>query len=167
MPDQQGRWVFDTVVISNFVLADSLGILKERYRSKGIIIGEVYGELLAGMERHPKLKVLETLFSEADFKLISLSKQEMAACRELMTTLGLGESSAITYAQYHDCIMVTDDRAARNQCAQLGVSVTGTVGILKASVLESGITLEVADDILDKMIQEGFYSPVTSIADIF
>jgi predicted nucleic acid-binding protein len=46
------------------------------------------------------------------------------------------------------------------------VPVTGTVGILKASVLEGNISLTQADKSLQKMIDEGFYSPIRSLADI-
>ena len=46
------------------------------------------------------------------------------------------------------------------------IPFTGTVGILKASLLDGQVTLDQADDILSKMIKAGFYSPVRSIADI-
>jgi predicted nucleic acid-binding protein len=46
------------------------------------------------------------------------------------------------------------------------IPVTGTVGILKASVLDGQIPLARADDILQKMIAAGFYSPIRNIADI-
>jgi predicted nucleic acid-binding protein len=46
------------------------------------------------------------------------------------------------------------------------IPVTGTIGILKASVQDSMFTLEQANDVLDRMIASGFYSPVSSITDI-
>jgi predicted nucleic acid-binding protein len=62
--------------------------------------------------------------------------------------------------------VVTDDRTARKQCSLIKIPVTGTVGILKASVLDGQIPLARADDILQKMIAAGFYSPIRNIADI-
>jgi predicted nucleic acid-binding protein len=44
--------------------------------------------------------------------------------------------------------------------------VTGTIGVLKACVQDQQLVLEDADIILEKMIAEGFYSPVKSIAHI-
>jgi predicted nucleic acid-binding protein len=46
------------------------------------------------------------------------------------------------------------------------IPVTGTVGILKTSVLDGQIQLDQADDVLRKMIETGYYSPLRSIADI-
>ena len=46
------------------------------------------------------------------------------------------------------------------------VPVAGTVGILKASVLQGNISLAQADKRLKKMIDTGFYAPIRSLADI-
>jgi predicted nucleic acid-binding protein len=46
------------------------------------------------------------------------------------------------------------------------IPVTGTVGILKASVSEGNLSLDQADESLHKMIEAGFYSPIRSLADI-
>ncbi len=166
MPKNSKQWVFDTVVISNFALTDSIFVLEKRYQGRGIITNEIYGELLAGIEKHSGLASIDLLFSEAAFKRVTLSKQEMLDCQELLTSLGFGEASAIVYAHHYNHIVVTDDRAARNICNSMAVPVTGTIGILKACVLDSTMSLEEADNILEKMIFKGFYSPVKSITDI-
>lgn len=160
------QWVFDTVVISNFVFADSLALLEKRYTAKGVLTHEVYGELLVGIERHPELKQVDTLFPNDAFNLISLSRQEMASYQKLLLFLDLGEASTIAYAKNHNCIVVTDDRAARNQCADINIPVTGTIGILKACVQDSIIDPKQADSILDRMMAQGFCSPVRNISDI-
>jgi len=46
------------------------------------------------------------------------------------------------------------------------IPMTGTIGILKASVLDEHLKLDQADNILSKMTDAGFYSPLRSIADI-
>ncbi len=71
-----------------------------------------------------------------------------------------------TVAKQCSMIMVTDDRAARRQCTQIGLPTTGTIGILKASVLDGHITISDADSILLRMTAAGFYSPVRTISDI-
>ena len=63
-------------------------------------------------------------------------------------------------------IVVTDDRAARQQCYNFNVPFTGTIGILKACVIDGTIKLNKADIYLGKMIKQGFYSPVRSISEI-
>ncbi len=46
------------------------------------------------------------------------------------------------------------------------IQITGTIGILKASVLDGHLKLAQADKILSKMTEAGFYSPLRSIVDI-
>lgn len=164
MPKPSTKWVFDTVVISNFIFSDALDLLQQRYKNKGLMTSEVYGELVVGMEKHPKLKEVDTLFSDGSFEMVTLSREEIKDCQQLLISLDLGESSAITYAQTHQYIVVSDDRAARYHCSNVGIPVTGTIGILKACVQDQQLVLEDADIILEKMIEKGFYSPVKSIA---
>ncbi len=77
--------------------------------------------------------------------------------------LGRGEASCIASARKRDWIVATDDRAARKQCLALNVAVTGTIGILKASVRDNSLSSEQADKTLAAMVKAGFYSPVKSI----
>ena len=48
----------------------------------------------------------------------------------------------------------------------MDILVPGTVGILKASLLEGSMNRDQADDILKRMVNSGFYYPVRSIGDI-
>jgi hypothetical protein len=62
--------------------------------------------------------------------------------------------------------VVTDDRAARKVCREPKVSLTGTMGILVASVRDSLLTQIAADEVLQAMMGKGFHSPVRRISDI-
>ena len=62
--------------------------------------------------------------------------------------------------------VVTDDRTARKRCIQMNIPFTGTLGILKASVIDGRISLTQADNIVKRMIEAGFYAPVRSISEI-
>jgi hypothetical protein len=85
---------------------------------------------------------------------------------DLIGHLGKGEASCIAYAKGHEAVVVTDDRTARKQCSLMKIPVTGTIGILKTSVLDGEIPLDRTDNVLQKMIETGFYSPIRGIADI-
>jgi predicted nucleic acid-binding protein len=159
-------WIFDTVALSNFLLSDSMLILNRRYRRCGVISGEVYDELSAGFADYPKLKQVDKLIDDKVFGLVSLSRQEHGHFQDLIGHLGKGEASCIAFAKERKAIVVTDDRTARKQCSLMRIPVTGTIGILKASVLDGQIPLGRADGILQKMIAAGFYSPIRNIADI-
>ena len=164
MPEK--KWVFDTVVLSNFFLSDSIFILGQRYRRRALITRQVYDELCSGMADYPELKQIDKLFEDKAFQLASLSSKERRHFLQMIGFLGKGEASCIALAAEQTAIVVTDDRAARRQCSLMKIPVTGTVGILKASVLEGNISLDQADKHLQKMIDAGFYSPIRSIADI-
>ena len=160
------NWVFDTVTLSNFLLAEAVFILENRYRRKTIITSQVYDEISAGIEKYPKLKPIDGLIKNNIFKLCTLTGKERELFSDLIKHLGKGEASCIAIAKEQSAIVVTDDRTARRQCSKMDISVTGTVGILKASLLDGTINRNQADDILKKMIKSGFYSPVRSINDI-
>ena len=164
MPEK--KWVFDTVVLSNFFLSDSILILEQRYRKRALITRQVYDELSSGMSNYPELRQIDNLFKDKAFKLVTLSPKEHQHFLQMIGFLGKGEASCIALAAEQTAIVATDDRAARKQCSLMKVNVTGTVGILKASVLEGNISMARADKCLQKMIDAGFYSPVRSIADI-
>jgi len=50
MPEK--KWVFDTVVLSNFLLSNSIFILEKRYRKHGMITWEVYDEISNGPSKN-------------------------------------------------------------------------------------------------------------------
>lgn len=164
MPEK--KWVFDTVALSNFLLSNSIFILAERYHKRGIITWQVYDEISAGISEYPELKRVDKLIEDKTFKLVSLSRNEYQHFLQLIGHLGKGEASCIGFAREQTAIVVTDDRSARKQCSLMKIPVTGTVGILKASVMDGYISLAQADESLRKMIEAGFYAPVRSIADI-
>ena len=164
MPEK--NWIFDTVALSNFLLSDSIFILENRYRRRGLITFAIYAETSAGMMEYPKLKQIDRLVDDETIKLVSLSRQEHEHFRELIVHLGKGEASCIAYAKERNVIVVTDDRSARKHCSQMEIPMTGTIGILKASVLDGHLELNKADKVLSKMTDAGFYSPLRSIADI-
>jgi hypothetical protein len=164
MPEK--KWVFDTVALSNFLLSDSIFILAERYRKRGVLTWQVYDEISAGIAEYPELKQVDKLIEDKTFKLVSLSRKEYQHFLQLIGHLGKGEASCVAFAKEQTAIVVTDDRSARKQCSVMKIPVTGTVGILKASALDGYISLAQADESLRKMIEAGFYSPVRSIVDI-
>jgi|GEM_PF-253501 len=164
MPEK--KWVFDTVVLSNFFLSEALFILEERYRKCGFITSQVYDEISAGIAEFPKLKFIDRLIEDRTFKLVALSLLQSKDFRELIGHLGKSEASCIAFAKEQHATVVTDDRAARNQCSLMKIPFTGTVGILKASLLDGHLSLPRADEILSTMIAAGFYSPIRSLADI-
>lgn len=162
MPEK--KWIFDSVVLSNFLLSDSEHILMKRYGSKGVIAVEVYDEIAAAVPAYPGLGRIRTLLDKGHFKLTAMSPKERKVFTGLTTQLGRGEAASIALARNRGATVCTDDRAARNECARSGVAPTGTIGILKTACTTRLITPAQADRILAAMISNGFFSPVAGIS---
>lgn len=127
------------------------------YRRGGVITTEIYAKLSSGFADYPKLKQVDRLIDDKVFRLISLSRREHRHFLELIGHLGQGEASCIAYAREIKAIIVTDNRTANKRCSLMKIPVTGTVGILKASVIDGQISLNQADELLQKMIAAGFF----------
>ena len=151
MPEK--KWIFDSVVLSNFLLSDSEHILMKRYGSKGVIAVEVYDEIAAAVPAYPGLGRIRTLLDKGHFKLTAMSPKERKVFTGLTTQLGRGEAASIALARNRGATVCTDDRAARNECARSGVARTTRL-----------ITPAQADRILAAMISNGFFSPVAGIS---
>ncbi|NQU65399.1 MAG: hypothetical protein HQ517_14110 [SAR324 cluster bacterium] len=164
MPEK--KWIFDTVVLSNFLLSDTIFILEKRYAGRAVITNEVFDELSAGFSEFPSLKVIQEVLRDQMFTLLSLSPTEYERYQGLINHLGKGEASCNALARTRNGVVMTDDRAARNQCSQLNIPFSGTIGILKSAYLDKQIELKEADAVLHRMISQGFYSPVRNISDI-
>jgi predicted nucleic acid-binding protein len=164
MPDR--KWIFDTVTLSNFLLSELIFIIETRYSKRAVITTQVLDELSAGFIKFPSLKTIDSLIENEIFSICKMSRNERKIYIELSGQLGKGEASSIAVANEQGLIVVTDDRLARRVCFQMGVAVTGTIGIIKAYLLDGAISVSQANDILQKMTDLGFYSSVRKIDDL-
>jgi predicted nucleic acid-binding protein len=69
--------------------------------------------------------------------------------------LGTGEIGALAVAKLRGCGVITNDSRARRAAEELGIPVSGSLGILEYAVEVGRITAEDAVGILDQMIQAG------------
>ena len=84
----------------------------------------------------------------------------------LSVSLGAGEASSIAIAKIRGFTFASDDRVARREASLLGVSLTGTVGILRKAVKMKLVTLRKGELILSRMKEKGFYSPLKSLSEL-
>ena len=164
MPD---KIIFDTTVISNYLLSDAGSVISNYYKTRGIITREVYDELAAGRRTTPVLQNIDHCIGLRKFELISLSKKEHEFYISLLDSLGKGEASCIAFAKYSGGVVATDDKAVRRICDSFKIPVTGTIGILVMLCREGHTSIDSADALLSKMIHNGFYSPVRRISELF
>lgn len=157
---------FDTVTLSNFALAGRLDLLVTRYGQRAHVAPEVLDEVIDGIVAgFPSLRDLEA--AVGDGRLVSaptLDADERVVFRELLRILGPGEAACIACAKIRGGVVVTDDRTARECCVERGLPCTGTIGILKACVLDGTLTASTADEVLQAMIDAGYFAPVARIS---
>lgn len=168
MPDPACTYYFDTVCLSNFALTDRLGILAARYGARLHITQEVLGEILDGIVAgYAALAGIETALNSGLFTLAPpLHARERGDFRRLLRNLAAGEASCIACARSRGGVVVTDDRAAREWCRVEAVTMTGTIGILKACCLSGALSPRQADALLSSMVEAGYRSPVRLISSL-
>jgi len=156
--------IFDSCVLSNFALSDSIWILKRLYAGKAYITDFVSLEIVRGIHSgHEKLFEVSLALKDKWLKETVLkTRQEKALFEKLSVSLGAGEASCIAVAKNKRYVFASDDRVARQEAVLLNVAVTGTIGILLRAVKRNLINANEGDKLLKKMIETGFYSPITS-----
>jgi predicted nucleic acid-binding protein len=160
--------VFDCCVISNFALAGALGLIKGLFKGRAVVTDFVAAEILRGIQAgHARLE--DILKAERDGWLKRAdpcTADERRLFGSLSRSLGSGEASCIAVAKSRGFIFASDDRVARAEAAALGVSLTGTLGILTKAAHTGACELRTADDYLGRMVKAGFFSPVRSLSKI-
>jgi predicted nucleic acid-binding protein len=154
--------IFDNCVLSNFALSHSLRLLQKLYENHCYVTAFVMAENLKGINRgHQPLAGVREALSSGWLKETSFQNtQERSLFEALSVSLGIGESSCIAIAKERAMVFACDDRLARKEADLQGVKLTGTIGILIKAVNISALGAKDADDILQKMVEKGFYSPV-------
>lgn len=161
------KYIFDTVTLSNFILADSVNVLINMYKNNIFITNEIFLELEISISKgFNKIKIINELLKSREINKIILNDDEYKFTLDLLNNLGIGEASCIAAAKSRNAVVVTDDRMARSVCMENKLLVTGTIGILKSAVYSKELTLQTADSILNNMIENGYYAPVSRISDV-
>ena len=162
-------FIANNTVLSNFAGIGRLDILKRIFRILRIS-EEVWLEVKNGLEagyfyQDETLKAIQD--KDAWIKIVMMEDRERPDFMEFSQKLGYGESSSIAIACHRDWVFLTDDKRARKLSINKGVSVVGSVGLLKSAVDSKFLELLEADKLLVKMIRSGYYSPIESISDLY
>lgn len=99
-----------------------------------------------------------------DLPVITLSSEEERLASSLPAVLGAGERTCIAVAIERRGVLATDDSDARKVARRFGISITGTLGLLIQAVRIGRASLPEANELLLRMIQSGYHSPVTDLA---
>lgn len=123
MPDTPRLVVSNTTPIITLSLVGQLSLL-ERLYGKVLIPTAVQTEILAGGSRHGVQELQQAEFIQP----ISLKDPRRA---DLLSDLDRGEAEAITLAiEQNADLLIMDERLGRRHATRLGLTLTGSIGIL-------------------------------------
>ena len=98
---------------------------------------------------------------------MELAPTEKAQFEIFYEYLGVGEASCLAAAKGRGYRLATDDKDARRLARQLGISLTGTIGILAILVKQGQLAIEEGDRFLHVMIAAGYRSPLATLQEMF
>lgn len=148
----------DNTVMSNFALVGRADWLQRLWPGRLVTSSEAWAELQTGIRLG---RVPESNWSW--LTVITLTPEERTLCGELVPPLDEGEAACLALAQRRGYGFLSDDRVARREARRMGVSLSGTLGVLEALVQEGKVPLDEANAALQEMIAWGFRSPTSSL----
>jgi len=154
--------LLNTTILSNFALVSKLALLRD-------VLGDLSPATTSQVMAEFKQGIKKSFFPEADMswiKVVKLSRQEAQLLKRYNEFLGKGEASCLAVAKERGVPLATDDAKTRSTAQRLGVTITGTLGILLQAVQQRLIPLDEGNQILAAMREQGYFSPVTSLKEL-
>jgi len=154
----------NTTILSNFAAVGRLDLLKQLHGCL-YIPSQVHEEILDGLEQGYGFYtgISDHIYPSSQdgwVVLVSLSDgREIALYQSLTQRLHHGEAACLAIARHRRWAFLTDDKQARRTARDLGIVLSGTLGVLSQSVKQGLLTLESGNELLRKMIARGYRSP--------
>ena len=154
--------MLDATVLINFALVNRLDLL---YRVGTCLVPPAVRDEI---QRPDERRALETALAGGWLEAVDPTAEEFRRAAGLMESLGPGESEAAAIAEMGQCVLAADNGAARSRLGRHGITVpyTGTAAILSWLVLEAVITPAEGNELLRRMIAQGYRSPVEDLSDV-
>lgn len=147
------RVVSNTSPVSNLAVIGRLGVLRVQFG--GILIPEAVRFELARLEHAGGRRAIERACADGWIRVEKLANRDLADALSLL--LDAGESEAIAMAlERRSEVLVMDESAGRAMARTLGVTITGTLGVLLKE-LRAGKLISMAEE-MDRLVNEaGFF----------
>ena len=153
--------LLDNTVISNFSIVQRPALVRVAFVEQIGTTEQAFQEMLDGIALG-KIHACDWDW----LNLILLTPGEQTQFDILREHLGRGEASCLAVAQERGYRLASDDKDARRVARQLGISLTGTIGVLAILVRQGLISLAEGDRFLHEMVAAGYRSPLTTLGDV-
>jgi len=152
--------IADATVLSNFAHIRRLDLLHQAHAGLHVPLA-VRDETQRGMRlgRIPP-------FAWGDIRTTALTEAEQGLALSIEKRLGAGEAECLTVAIFRNWVLLTDDLEARRMAEEMGLILSGKVGVLMKLLRSGVIDLGDADRLLQQMIAAGYHSPVDTLRDL-
>ena len=150
--------LLDNTVLSNFALVKQLSLLIQVFGKHLATTPYVVQEYENGVRRG---RVPSISFDW--IAVLPLTHDETTQMTYLQQQVDAGEASCLAVALGRQGIVLSDDRNARRLAGQIGVSMSGTLGVLVRLIKTGVLSLEEANRFLGQMIAYGYHSPVEAL----
>lgn len=142
--------VSDTTAIISLMKAGQLELLQKLF---GIVYipDAVYCELIENRAYQEEARMVQ----ESDFLLVEEVKNEKSVIiLRNFTGLDAGESEAIILAdEKHSDVLLMDEHKGRQVAKKMGITITGTIGILSQAFDEGMITKEDVEVCIERLMK--------------
>jgi predicted nucleic acid-binding protein len=149
------RVLLDNTVLSNLAIVGQMDLVFHLWPDQAATTRAVLREYAAAAERG-----LLPRDAWRYLPVVEMTREESSLVLELSPRLGAGERSCIAVVHTRGGHFVSDDADARRAAQSLGVSVSGTLGVLVLAVRRDLLTLAQANILLADMIAAGYRSPL-------
>jgi predicted nucleic acid-binding protein len=154
--------LLDNTVLSNFSIVQRPDLVRAAFVEQVGTTRQAFQEMQDG------IAIGKILACDWDWLTrVELTSTEQAQFEVFYEHLGAGEASCLTVAKERGHRLATDDKDARRLARQLGISLTGTIGILAILVKQGQIAIEEGDRFLQEMIAAGYRSPLATLQEMF
>ena len=150
--------VADNTVLSNFALSGAQAVMLDLFQNL-MTTKHVIDEYDFGVQRG----ILPQDSWDQIIRVGPFSQDEQRTFDNLCRKVDIGEASCLSVAFHRKWKILTDDLDARKTARQLGIPVSGTIGVLVLAVSRKQLLLDEGNRILEIMIAKGYYAPYTRL----
>jgi predicted nucleic acid-binding protein len=153
-----GRILLDNTVLVNFASVERPDLILDGAFDPVCTTPAVIAEYEAGAAAG---RVPEDIWTS--LPRVECTAEEDEFVRTLSDRLGAGERTCLAVAHHRNGLFASDDADARAAAHQHSIPVTGTLGILAASVQQGSLPRTQANTLLTEMIDAGYRSPLNRV----